>query len=102
MIEYFKFQPGKQVVPAAKETTSAPSQPETERHSTVSNHMRRMVAKATQPSLIAKFMALDPIINDAFEERAAILEYDAGVPRAEAEFRAFREIMAKFKELQAA
>ena len=32
--------------------------------------------------------------RDAFEERAAIMEYDAGMPRAEAEAAAYREVMA--------
>lgn len=32
-------------------------------------------------------------ILEAFEERAAIMEYDAGMPRAEAEARAWRDVL---------
>ncbi|MDW3223012.1 MAG: hypothetical protein R8G34_09040 [Paracoccaceae bacterium] len=52
--------------------------------------------KVSQMSLVAKFMALDPIARDAFEERAAILEYDAGLTRAEAERQAFILVMEAY------
>ncbi|MEP1613532.1 MAG: hypothetical protein ABJL72_16635 [Roseobacter sp.] len=52
----------------------------------------------SQMSLVAKFMALDPIALDAFEERAAILEYDAGLSRADAEREAFTQVMQAFRE----
>lgn len=49
-------------------------------------------------SLIAQFMALDPVALELFEERAAILEYDAGLPRDEAKRRAFAMVIAEFGE----
>lgn len=54
--------------------------------------------KVSQVSLVAKFMALDPIARDVFEERAAILEYDAGLSRAEAERQAFIQVMDAYRD----
>ncbi|WP_299680589.1 hypothetical protein [uncultured Roseobacter sp.] len=51
----------------------------------------------SQKSLVAKFMALDPIANDAFEERAAMLQFDAGMSREEAEREAFIQVMAAYR-----
>lgn len=55
-------------------------------------------SKVSQMSLVAKFMALDPIARCAFEERAAILEYDAGLSRAEAERQAFILVMDAYRD----
>ncbi len=49
-------------------------------------------------SLVAKYMALDNIARELFEERAAILEYDAGLPRPEAEAEAFRMVMQAYRD----
>lgn len=51
----------------------------------------------SQKSLVAKFMALDPIAHELFEERAAIQEYDAGLSRADAEREAFIQVMQTFR-----
>lgn len=50
-------------------------------------------SRKSQESLVAKFMALDPIAYDRFNERAAILQYDVGMTRAEAERRAYRDVL---------
>lgn len=52
----------------------------------------------SQQSLVAKYMALDPVALDAFEERAAILQFDAGLSREEAERQAFFQVMDAFRE----
>ncbi|MEL7213266.1 MAG: hypothetical protein AAGK92_11420 [Pseudomonadota bacterium] len=52
----------------------------------------------SQKSLVAEYMALDPIALDAFTERAAILQYDAGISRAEAEREAFIHVMQAFRD----
>ena len=57
-------------------------------------------SQMSQMSLVAKYMATDPDIKYAFEERAAIIEHDAGLPRAEAETRAFRSIMTEIRAVQ--
>lgn len=49
-------------------------------------------------SLVAKYMALDDVARELFEERAAILEYDAGLPRPEAEAEAFRMVMQAYRD----
>lgn len=54
---------------------------------------KQQESRKSQESLVAKFMALDPIAHDRFNERAAILEYDAGMTRAEAERKAYRDVM---------
>ncbi|MEO1749775.1 MAG: hypothetical protein AAFR27_14390 [Pseudomonadota bacterium] len=46
-----------------------------------------------EPSLIARYTALDPIAKDAFQERAAILEYQDGMTRPQAELEALRMVM---------
>lgn len=51
-----------------------------------------------QMSLVARYMALDPTARDLFEERAAVLEYDAGLPRPEAERRAFAMVVARYRD----
>ncbi|EAR50309.1 hypothetical protein OG2516_07178 [Oceanicola granulosus HTCC2516] len=53
----------------------------------------------SQMSLVARYMALDDTARDAFEERAAILEHDAGLPRPAAETLAFREVMQAYRDL---
>lgn len=53
----------------------------------------------SQKSLVAEYMALDPVIQDAFEERAAILQYEAGLSREEAERRAFIQVMEAFRDI---
>lgn len=45
--------------------------------------------RANKPALIAEVWPE----HDAWEERAAIREYDGGQPRAEAEADAYREVM---------
>lgn len=40
--------------------------------------------------------ALDQDLVDAYEERAAIMEYDAGLPRDEAERRARRDVLCAY------
>ncbi len=52
----------------------------------------------SQKSLVAEYMALDPVALDAFEERAAILQYNAGMSRAEAERQAFIQVMQAFRD----
>ena len=47
----------------------------------------------SEPSLIARYMALDGTAQDAFQERAAILEYQNGMSRPQAELEAFRMVM---------
>lgn len=51
----------------------------------------------TKPTLIGKYMALDPLVREVFQERAAILEYDAGFSRDEAERRALRMVMDRIR-----
>lgn len=58
------------------------------------------ISHFTKPSLIAQYFDLDPIARDCFQERAAIYEFEAGMPRDEAERKALREIMAKLREAQ--
>ena len=51
------------------------------------------LAELAEPAESADLLKhLTPDQLDAFEERAAILEYDAGLPRAEAERRALEEV----------
>lgn len=45
--------------------------------------------------MIAKHPTLTPAEREAWSERAGILEFDAGLPRAEAERRAFAIVLAK-------
>ena len=52
----------------------------------------------SQQSLVAKYMALDPVALDAFEERAAILQFDAGLSREDAERQAFIQVMEAFRQ----
>ncbi len=52
----------------------------------------------SQMSLVAKYMALDPVAFHAFEERAAILEFDQGFTKEEAEMEAFRRVMKEYQE----
>lgn len=49
-------------------------------------------------SLVARFMSLDPVARDAFEERAAILEFDSGFTREEVEAKAFQMVMQAFHD----
>lgn len=44
---------------------------------------------------------LTPDQREAFEERAAILEYDAGLPRRTAERRALAEVLAQARRTPA-
>lgn len=55
-------------------------------------------SQVSQMSLVARYMALDPLALELFEERAAILEYDAGLSRSEAERRAFAFVMARYRD----
>lgn|GEM_PF-5407983 len=57
---------------------------------------RQQESQKSRESQVAKFMALDPVARDAFEERAAILEYEAGFSREEAELRAFQLVVHAF------
>ena len=56
--------------------------------------------RLSQMSLVARFMSLDPVARDAFEERAAILEFDAGFTREEAEAKAFQMVMQAFHDAE--
>jgi hypothetical protein len=58
------------------------------------------LSQASQISLVARYMALHPIARDAFEERAAILEHDAGLSRQDAEAEAFRLVMQAFRDAE--
>ena len=58
------------------------------------------VSRPSQMSLVARYMALHPIARDAFEERAAILEHDAGLSRQDAEAEAFRLVMQAFRNAE--
>lgn len=60
-------------------STPTPPTPPTE---PLDEHVRRIVAR------------LDAGRREAFEERAAIVEYDAGLPREEAERRALLDVLA--------
>lgn len=60
--------------------------------------MQKRKSELSQKSLVAKYMALDPNVHDAFEERAAILQFDAGLSCAEAERQAFIEVMQAFRD----
>lgn len=93
MIEYFKFQPEQPVSKADYNQTSPLQQPEHKKQSIIPKKKSAARLRVLEPSLISSFMALDPVANDAFEERAAILEYVEGLPRAEAELLAFRRVM---------
>ncbi|MEP0960658.1 MAG: hypothetical protein ABJQ70_19100 [Roseobacter sp.] len=89
------------VAPAS--TTHSPpaiaTRPKKSRLQMVCNPLPDMVkSNLSQKSLVAKYMALDPEARDAFEERAAILEYDAGLSRAEAERQAFIEVMDAYRD----
>ena len=61
--------------------TPTPTTPPTD---PVDEHVRRIVAR------------LDAGRREAFEERAAIVEYDAGLPREEAERRALLDVLATY------
>ncbi len=92
---------------AASSTTCPPSPSPPQSATSTKNETSRATSKAltkirnsalSQKSLVAKFMALDPIALDAFEERAAILEFDAGLSRADAEREAFFQVIQAFRE----
>ena len=63
----------------------------------VSRHQGQLQHRS-QMSLVAKYMALDPVALHAFEERAAILEFDQGFTREVAEMEAFRRVMKEFQD----
>ena len=55
------------------------------------------VSQLSRKSLVAKFMALDELARDAFEERAAILEIEGGLPRDKAEAKALAMIIKAYQ-----
>ncbi|MEO1798634.1 MAG: hypothetical protein AAFR53_16760 [Pseudomonadota bacterium] len=55
-----------------------------------------LMSHMSRPSLVAQFMSLDPIAKEAFEERAAILEYESGLSRPKAEAKAMRMVCQAF------
>lgn len=63
-------------------STPTPTTPPTATPEPLDQHVRRIVAR------------LDAGRREAFEERAAIVEYDAGLPREEAERRALLDVLA--------
>ena len=63
-------------------STPTPTTPPTATPEPLDQHVRRIVAR------------LDAGRREAFEERAAIMEYDAGLPREEAERRALLDVLA--------
>lgn len=112
MYELFKFDPFKAPDPLSHkvkmvaekrsaETTSKPAQkfsrsvlrPEPATNSPL---LAVQLSQESQTSLVARFMSLHPIAKDAFEERAAILEYEGGFHRREAEAEAMRMTLALF------
>lgn len=60
---------------------------------TASMRVHKKQERMSHMSLVAKFMALDPITRDLFEERAAILEESSGMTRHQAERMAFKMVM---------
>lgn len=52
-------------------------------------------------SLVADPPSPEPFDRDNFEERAAIMEFDGGLPRAEAELLAWEHIQASMQRLSA-
>lgn len=90
MYEAFEFHPS--------QSYCTPRRKESQRdHSTFTADQARALKELgrdlSEPSLIAQYMALDPNVQDAFLERAAILEFDADMPRAQAELEAFRMVV---------
>lgn len=65
-------------------STPTPPTPPTATPEPLDEHVRRIVAR------------LDAGRREAFEERAAIVEYDAGLPRIEAERRALLDVLATY------
>lgn len=48
------------------------------------------------PEVARAVAHLDPCQREAFEERAGILEYDAGLPRIDAERQALTDVQRRF------
>lgn len=61
---------------------------------------RAFLSQVSQKSLVARFMDLDPIAKELFEERAAILQYEAGLSRPDAETTAFRLVMQAYRDAE--
>ncbi|WP_227268735.1 hypothetical protein [Roseobacter weihaiensis] len=83
--------------PSQPSQEPATKSPATSPHATANPLQNRANSNLSQKSLVAKFMALDSIARDAFEERAAILQFDAGMSRDEAEREALIQVMATYR-----
>lgn len=103
MYELFTFDLG----PDARPTTSQPFQPvatgcgddsASETDNALIPIIKHRPSQMSQMSLVARYMALDPNARDIFEERAAILQFEAGFSRADAERRAFALVMERYRD----
>lgn len=53
------------------------------------------------PALASRLSSLDANKREFFEERAAIHEFDAGLPRLKAEWAAWKDLLTHFSRLAA-
>ena len=60
---------------------------------TVGDRLRYRPAAAVPPELRERIVANKPALLERFEERAAIIEFDGGLPREEAERRAWESVL---------
>ncbi len=111
MRELFKFDvnacdPAPDCVPSPQPTRTAPSRSraspleELAKCDAPHGSLLQQLSRPSQMSLVARYLALEPMACDAFEERAAILEHDAGLSRQEAEAEAFRMVMEAYRNAE--
>lgn len=99
MYELFTFDPRSTARPSSSRpvATRPPVEPERDVHNPLIRREKPRRSQRSQRSLVASYMALDPIARELFEERAAILEYEAGLARADAERQAFHMVMQRYR-----